>query len=246
MKKKILVANWKMNVGLKEGIKLSKSISKIIKNNKKKFFILLPSLQSIPSIKREPSLNKVKLGSQDCSQFGNGAYTGDVSAEMIKEIGCEYVLLGHSERRLYYDENDKILNKKIMIVQKQQLKVIFCVGESLNEYKQEKGKEVVKRQILKTFYNNFDFNKLIIAYEPLWAIGQNRTPKMEEIDDITKFIKKLVYKKYKFDNIPVLYGGSVNSLNSKTIFSLENVDGALVGGSSLKAKEFKKIYDDLN
>ncbi len=245
MKEKILIANWKMNLNVKQSLKLGTHIAKTMKNYKNKYFIILPSFQAVYALKKHSLIKKIKFGSQDCSQYEEGSYTGDVSADMVKELGCEYSLIGHSERRIFYNEDNKILKRKLKCAQDSSLKIIFCIGEDLKAYKQKKSKAVLKKQLSNVFPEHFDYSKLIIAYEPVWAIGKNRTPEIKEIDSICYYIKKLVYKKYKFDSIPVLYGGSVNSKNSEFIFYQDNVNGALVGGASLKASEFKKIYDSL-
>ncbi len=246
MNKKILVANWKMNLGLKHSLKLALFIASAMKNTRKKSFVLLPSTHAIYCLYKQKTLKNIKLGAQDCSQFISGAYTGDISAEMLKEVGAKYILVGHSERRLYNLEENKVLKNKLLVSQSASLNIIFCVGESLRQYKQKKGKEFVRKQLSNIFPSKFNFEKLIIAYEPVWAIGKNRIPKIQEIREISEYIKKFVYKKYNFDNIPILYGGSVNSKNSAAIFNIKSIDGALVGGASLNASEFKKIYDTLN
>ena len=243
---KLLVANWKMNLGIKESLSLASHISRKIKNNKNKKFILLPTLHTLATLIKQKSLNEVLFGAQDCSQFDIGAYTGEVSADMIKEMGCKYVLLGHSERRKNNHENNKVLRKKLTLVNNASIKTIFCVGEELIAYNNKNSKETIRKQLSNVFPEEFDFKKLVIAYEPVWAIGKNKTPKMHEIESISNFIKKLFSKKYAVSNIPILYGGSVNTSNSRDIFFLKNIDGALVGGASLKASEFIKIYDTLN
>ena len=234
-----------MNVGYKKGIFLARKFLKKLKKSKNKDFIILPSIQSIQYIKQKLNNKLLNLGAQDCSQFTLGAFTGDVAATMIKEIGCKYVLIGHSERRTYYNENNTILKKKIDNASKNNLKIIFCVGESLDDYKNGKTKNVLNNQLSKVFSKNFNFNNLVIAYEPVWAIGTNRIPNLKEIENTHGYIKRLFYKKFKVENICVIYGGSVNSKNSKEIFSISNVDGGLIGGASLKADDFKIIYDNL-
>ena len=244
MKKKLLVANWKMNNNHKSGIILLNKIKKRIKNNKNKKFVILPPVNSILYFKNILK-NKIIFGSQDCSQFDKGAYTGDISANMIRIMGCKYVLLGHSERRIYYKENNAMLVKKVELAVKNKLKIIFCVGESFDDYKNNKSTRKLKEQLNNIFNKDMDFKNLVIAYEPVWAIGTNKTPQLSEIEIMHQFIKKFISKKYSFANIPVLYGGSVNSSNSKNIFSLKSVNGGLIGGASLIASEFCKIYDSL-
>ena len=244
--KKLLIANWKMNLGSEQGAKLALKFSKLLVKNKNKDYVILPSLQSILFIKQKLNDSAINFGAQDCSQFPVGAYTGDVSAAMIKEIGCKYVLLGHSERRLIHSENKKILKEKIANALFNKLKIIYCVGEKLIDYKKSNTKKVIKSQISNLFSEKINFNNIIIAYEPVWAIGTKKTPSVTEINNIHEYIKSLFLKIYKIKNICVLYGGSVNLNNSKDIFSARYVDGGLIGGASLKAGEFKKIYDNLN
>ena len=164
---------------------------------------------------------------------------------MLKEIGCDYVLIGHSERRSIYNEDKKILIKKIKNAVLNNLKIIFCVGEDRVAYKTFKTKQVIQRQLSRLFTKKINFKNLIIAYEPVWAIGSNQTPSLGEIENVHGYIKKFFLKNYDVKNICVIYGGSVNLNNSKDIFKTKNVDGGLIGGASLKADDFKKIYDNL-
>ena len=235
-----------MNLGCKDGLLLAQKFAKNLKKNKSKDFIILPSIQTVYYIKEKIKTKTINIGAQDCSKFDAGAFTGDVSANMIKELGCEYVLLGHSERRSNYHENKEVLKKKIKHAVFNKLKIIFCVGETLSEYESSLTKKTIQNQLTNLFNNISNFDNLIIAYEPVWAIGTKKTPSLEEINNVHTFIKKLFQKKYKVENICVIYGGSVNFENSKAIFSVKNVDGGLIGGASLKADEFKKIYDNLN
>ena len=242
---KLLIANWKMNKNYDDGLKVIKTIRKKIKNNSNKKYIILPPLQSTLHIKSNLIKNDVIFGSQDCSQFKNGAYTGDISAEMIKKIGCKYILIGHSERRTIFNESDEVLKRKMIRALEQKLKVIFCVGESLTQYKQGNSIKFIIKQLTKVLDNNMNFKQIILAYEPIWAIGTNITPKMKEIDYIHYKIKETMKRDFNTKEIPILYGGSVKAANSADIFSLKNVDGGLIGGASLIASEFCKIYDTL-
>ena len=234
-----------MNKNFNDGLKVVESIRKKIKNKSNKKYIVLPPLQSTLYIKNNIIKNDVIFGSQDCSQFNNGAFTGEISAEMIKKIGCKYILIGHSERRTLFNETNEVLKRKIQRAQEQKLKIIFCVGESLAKYKQKKSLEVIIKQLISAFDNKTNFKNIILAYEPVWAIGTNKTPKMQEIENIHFKIKETMKKKFNVLDIPVLYGGSLKAVNSSKIFTLENVDGGLIGGASLIASEFCKIYDTL-
>ena len=234
-----------MNVGCIKGALLAKKFVKILKKSSKKDFIILPSLQSIYYIKNKIDNKFLNLGAQDCSQFSLGSYTGDVSASMVKELGCKYVLIGHSERRSIYNEYKSVLKKKIQNAFSNNLKVIFCVGESFDDFKRYKTKKVIESQLTNIFDKETNFKNLIIAYEPIWAIGTNKIPTAQEIFKVHAHIKKLFNKNYKVKNIQVIYGGSVTLKNSKSIFDILNVDGGLIGGASLKASAFKGIYDNL-
>mgnify|MGYP001197727120 CR=1 FL=1 len=234
-----------MNVGYKKGIFLANKFLKKLKKSTRKDFIILPSTQSIQCIKLKLNNKFLNLGAQDCSQFAVGAFTGDISASMIKEIGCKYVLIGHSERRVYYNESNSVLKSKIKNAYINNLKVIFCIGENLDDYKNGKTKSVLNYQLSNVFNKNYNFKNLVIAYEPVWAIGTNNIPSLEEIEKAHEYIKGLFYKKFQVENICVIYGGSVNSKNSKEIFSISSVDGGLIGGASLKVDDFKIIYDNL-
>ncbi len=234
-----------MNKSYYDGLKTLQNVQRAIKNNYKKRYIILPPIHTTLYLKESLTKKDVFFGSQDCSQYNNGAFTGDISAEMIKKIGCKYVLVGHSERRMLYNENDGVLREKIKRAMEQKLKVIFCVGERLSDYKQNKSIQFIIKQLLEVLDRNTNFKDIILAYEPIWAIGSNRTPKAQEIDSIHHKIKKTIKDKFNILNIPILYGGSVKSSNSAEIFSLKNVDGGLIGGASLIASEFCKIYDTL-
>ena len=230
---------------VRERSNFSKTNFKKSQKSSKKDFVILPSTQSIYYIRQKLNNKFVKFGAQDCSQFALGAYTGDISAHMIRELGCKYVLIGHSERRAIYNEKKEILVKKIQNAFTNKLKVIYCVGENYDDYKKSKTKNIIDFQLSNIFNKKLNFKDLVIAYEPVWAIGTNKTPSLEEIKKVHTYIKSTFYKKYKIENICVIYGGSVNLNNSKAIFSISNVDGGLIGGASLKANDFKKIYDNL-
>ena len=188
------------------------------------------------------------IGAQDCSDKESGAFTGDISPEMLKDIDLEMVILGHSERREYHNETSEIVKKKAINALKNKLKVIICVGESLSQKKNGKTLRIIGDQLKKSLPDKITSNNLIIAYEPIWAIGSGLIPKNEDIFKVHEFIAKKLVKKYgvKGKKIKILYGGSVNKKNAEDILSIDFVNGALVGGASLRYKDFKSILDFCN
>ena len=236
-----VVANWKMN-GLRSYCKTYNSINKHLfsKKTHKPNVIVCPPHTLIHALSLEKNY-LVKLGAQDAHQHTSGAFTGCISSEMIKDLGAEYVIIGHSERRQYFGEGTKLIADKIVAAHKFGLKVIFCIGELKSEIKNRKS---VLRKQLKSLPVKPNYKNLIIAYEPVWAIGTGLTPSLSEINEIHSSIRSILKSKLDFSNkVSILYGGSVNANNANEILSLENVDGALVGGASLKATEFSKIID---
>ena len=247
----IIAANWKMNCLKKEANTL---INELIKSDnlfKKSKVIIFPSYSLLTHVHSKIHSSNIKLGAQDCSFFDHGAFTGQVSVEMIIDAGCEYVILGHSERRIICKETSEEVSKKLLKSFSSGLNTIICVGENLRDRENETYLSVLKNQIkmsLSNFYkfnSNFSNNKLIIAYEPIWAIGTGKVATEENINEVHGFIKNFIkdYFKTKID-IPVIYGGSVNEDNSKDIFKIDNVDGVLVGGASLKSRSFLKIIEN--
>ncbi len=239
---KYTIANWKMN-GSKKSIKIIKSVANHIKNtsHKKSTVVICPPFPFLAEAIKETK--KISFGGQNCHHLSDGAFTGSISASMLKSIGCKYVIIGHSERREYQKEQTEELNLKIKIAIKNNLKVIYCIGEKLSQIK-------IRNKILKNQLNSIpkqiNLKKLIIAYEPVWAIGTGRTPTTNEINNIHQKIRILLSKKIgrtKSQGISILYGGSVNPANAASILNLNQVDGALVGGASLKSSDFSKIID---
>ena len=248
--KKLLIAgNWKMN-GLRKSSLMISNLIKYIKNKKfKNTDILICPPFTIANI--FSSLSKKSnliIGAQDCSDKESGAFTGDISPEMLKDIDLEMVILGHSERREYHNETSEIVKKKAINALKNKLKVIICVGESLSQKKNGKTLRIIGDQLKKSLPDKITSNNLIIAYEPIWAIGSGLIPKNEDIFKVHEFIAKKLVKKYgvKGKKIKILYGGSVNKKNAEDILSIDYVNGALVGGASLRYKDFKSILDFCN
>ena len=194
--------------------------------------------------------SKIILSSQNCASTENGAYTGEISAKMLSELGVKIVIIGHSERRNYFKEDSDILFQKIKIALKYDMGIIFCVGESLEQRENKKYFEVIENQIKETLFklNDDEIKKIIIAYEPVWAIGTGKTASPEEAQEMHEFIRKLIKDKFGekiSGNISILYGGSCKPGNAKDIFEKKDVDGGLIGGASLKAQDFIKIIEAL-
>ena len=239
---KYTIANWKMN-GLNNSIKLVKSIENHIKKTKhsKSKIIICPPYTLLSNFTKIEK--KISFGGQDCHYLNNGAFTGSISASMLKSIGCKYVIIGHSERRQYQNELSKELKLKIKSALASNLKVIYCIGEKFSEIKRRN--KVLASQI-NSLPTNFKFKNIIIAYEPVWAIGTGKVPSLNQINNIHSKIRLLLAKKIGHNNsnkISILYGGSVNAQNASEILNLSQVDGALVGGASLKVPDFSKIID---
>lgn len=240
MRKKLIVANWKMNP---ETPKRAKLLFLAIKRGLKKIqnlkIIICPPFPYLSIIKAQ--LSPIKLGAQNCFWEEKGAFTGEVSPKMLKKLGVEYVILGHSERRKILGEMDIMINKKVKLALKMRLKVILCVGETKIERKEGKTFKVLQNQLkncLKEIEKK-DFKNLILAYEPVWAIGTGNFCRPEDAKNVLLFLKR------KFENLPILYGGSVNAKNAKDYIEV-GFDGVLVGSASLKSKEFLKILKNLN
>ena len=250
MRKKIVAGNWKMNMDLAEGLKLVSSIDKYFseKPSVKATVILCTPFIHLAGAWDILKHGKIALGAQNCSSEASGAYTGEISAWMIRSTGAEYVLTGHSERRSYFNEDDKIINRKALLAINSGLKVIFCCGEVLKEREDNKHFLIVKRQLEEGLFNLTveQMNKIIIAYEPVWAIGTGLTATPEQAQEMHKHIRELVKEKYGNDcakKLPILYGGSCKPSNAAEIFSKPDVDGGLIGGASLKKEDFTGIID---
>jgi len=228
--KKLIVANWKMNpVSLEEAKNIFEGIKKGVEGTEAKVVICPPFVYLA-------ELKGLTLGAQDIFYEEKGAFTGEVSAEMLKNLGVEYVIIGHSERRKYLGETDEVINEKIKKALESGLKVIFCIGETAEERKNGKKNEVLERQIKKGLAGVENLENVNIAYEPVWAIGTGNNCSIQETKESIDFIKKFVETK-----TIVLYGGSVKGDNSKEYIKESEADGLLVGGASLNAEEFVKI-----
>ncbi len=240
-----IIANWKMN-GTEKSVSLVKSIQKHILKKRKNSakIVICPPFTALGGLIQK-SKKIIKFGAQDVHHEHAGAFTGSISALMLNQLGVKFVIIGHSERRQYQKESIKELSKKINSALSKNLKVIFCIGETLDEIK--KRSSILKKQ-LTSLPSKFTGNNIIIAYEPVWAIGTGKTPTIKEINSIHKSIRRMISNKIgkEASKVSILYGGSVNQNNSEDILNLSDVDGALVGGASLKSKDFCKIIDSSN
>ena len=250
MRKKIVAGNWKMNMDLAEGLKFTASIDKYFKEKPagRGLVILCTPFIHLAGAAEILKHGKVALGAQNCASEASGAYTGEVSAWMVKSTGAEYVIIGHSERRSYYHEDDKLLNKKTILAINSGLKVIFCCGESLNERESEKHFLIVKRQLEEGLFslNEAQMDMIVLAYEPVWAIGTGLTATPDQAQEMHKYIRELVKEKYGNEcakKLPILYGGSCKPSNAAEIFSKPDVDGGLIGGAALKKEDFTAIVE---
>lgn len=245
MRKNIVAGNWKMNTTVSEGVKLATEVNEALNgvDAKCEVVICVPftHLTSCKAVCGE----KLHLGAENCADKAKGAYTGEVAASMVASTGADYVILGHSERRAYYGETVEMLAEKTKLALENNLKVIFCIGEVLEEREAEKQNEVVKAQLESVFcLSAEDFGKIVLAYEPVWAIGTGKTATDEQAEEIHAYIRSLIAEKYGeqvADDTTILYGGSCKPSNAKGLFAKPNVDGGLIGGASLDAESFMGI-----
>ncbi len=250
MRKKIVAGNWKMNMDLEEGLRFAKSVDQYFreKPSGKAEVVLCTPFIHLPGISEILKNSKVALGAQNCASEPSGAFTGEVSALMIKSTGAGYVIIGHSERRTYYYEDDKLLNKKTILALNSGLKVIFCCGEVKGEREEGEHFIIVRRQLEEGLFTlpAEEMKNVIIAYEPVWAIGTGLTATPEQAQEMHQYIRGLVKEKYGkecADELSILYGGSCKPSNAKEIFSKPDVDGGLIGGASLKKEDFAAIAE---
>jgi triosephosphate isomerase len=249
MRKKIVAGNWKMNMNLQDGIALAKELNETLKADKPNCGVVIctPFIHLAP-VAQLLDKDIIGLGAENCADKEEGAYTGEVSAEMVKSTGAQYVILGHSERRGYYGETPEILKEKVLLALKNGLKVIFCIGESLEEREANKQNEVVKAELEESVFNltEEEFKNIIIAYEPIWAIGTGKTATAEQAEEIHAYIRSIVAGKYGqavAEETSILYGGSCKASNAPELFAKPDIDGGLIGGASLKCADFKGIID---
>ncbi len=247
MRKKVIAGNWKMNMLPNEAISCIDELSKLVKDTKNEVILCVPYTDLFYALLTAQNTN-IKIGAQNMHFEERGAYTGEISGPMLKSIGVEYVIIGHSERRQYFAETDETVNKKVKAAHKYGLKPIVCVGETLEQKETGKTVEIITNQTRLALdgLNKEQVEGTIIAYEPIWAIGTGKTATSEDANNSIKEIRKEIAKNYgqeTADRVIIQYGGSVKSSNAKELFTTSDIDGGLVGGASLKADEFAKIVN---
>ena len=249
MRKNIVAGNWKMNKTLQEGVALANDLKELLAGQTPNCEVIIGTpfihLATVSELVKD---SVIKVSAENCADKAAGAYTGEVSAAMVASTGAEYCILGHSERRMYYGETYEILKEKTLLALANNLKPIFCIGELKEEREANKQNEVVKAQLEGSVFNLSaeDFSKIVLAYEPVWAIGTGLTATSDQAEEIHAYIRSLIAEKYGnevAENTTILYGGSCKGSNAKELFSKPNVDGGLIGGASLKAADFKEIID---
>ncbi len=236
----IVAGNWKMN-GTTAMLKEPRLLAEMLRDVKLKCDVLVcPPATLARRVKSVMKGSRIKVGGQDCHWNASGAHTGDISAEMLKDAGCTYVIVGHSERRTHHGENDHVVAQKAMAIMKTGLTAIICIGETLDERKGSKTLDVISAQVKGSVPEGATSTNMILAYEPVWAIGTGLTPTVAEVAEVHAHIRKLLMSSHGDDgaNVRVLYGGSVKPSNAAELMGTDNVNGALVGGASLKAADF--------
>jgi len=247
MRQNIVAGNWKMNKTLQEGVELASELQKKLQANKPNCRVIIGTpFIHLSEVCKTVDQDLIGVSAQNCADHESGAYTGEVSAPMVKSTGARYVILGHSERRAYYHEDDDVLKTKTDLALQNDLTPIFCIGEVLEEREADKHFEVVKKQVQDALFHlsTEDFKKLILAYEPVWAIGTGRTATPDQAQEMHAFIRKTVAEKYGegvANDTSILYGGSCKPSNAGELFAKPDVDGGLIGGASLKVEDFSGI-----
>lgn len=249
MRKNIVAGNWKMNKTLQEGVALAKALNEALEGKTLKCDVIVGTpFIHLASTTQVVDGQTIAVAAQNCADKASGAYTGEVSAAQVASTGAKYVILGHSERRTYYGETESVLKEKVLLALENNLRPIFCIGEVLEEREAGKQEEVVKNQIEGALFNLSadQFGKIVLAYEPVWAIGTGKTATPEQAQEMHAYIRSLIAEKYGkevAENTTILYGGSANAGNAKELFSKPDVDGGLIGGASLEVEKFLPIVE---
>lgn len=249
MRKQIVAGNWKMNKNFDEAQALVSEVVNMVQDevSNDAQVVLCPSFPFLATVSKALGESRnIHLGAQNCHQQESGAYTGEVSASMLKSVGVDYVILGHSERRQYFFEDNQILEAKVKTALKQGLKPIFCIGESLEQREQDLTFSVLQTQLKEGLFHlsNEEFERVVIAYEPIWAIGTGKTASSQQAQEVHAFIREQIARHYDAEaaqNTTILYGGSCNPGNARELFACPDIDGGLIGGASLKSRDFVDI-----
>jgi triosephosphate isomerase len=249
MRKKIVAGNWKMNLNYDEVGSLVDEILTLHSSDNNVEVILSPPFVYLDKVIRScANHDHVLVASQNCSEYNNGAYTGEVSASMLNSMGVNYVIIGHSERRSVFNESNENLNLKITKALQNNLKIIFCCGENIDQRESGEYLQVIRKQLEETILtlDQKSLSRTVIAYEPIWAIGTGKTASSVQAQEIHSFIRSLISNKFGTEisnNTSILYGGSCKPINSKELFSQYDIDGGLIGGASLKSSDFVAIIN---
>jgi triosephosphate isomerase len=254
MRKKIVAGNWKMNMDYEEGLSLFSEVVNMVNDEvtgKQQTVVCSPFIHLHSLVQLAKGYNKISIGAQNAHQAESGAYTGEISAKMIKSTGTQYVILGHSERRQYFGETNELLARKTDTALKNSLTPIFCIGETLQEREANKHFGVIKSQLEEGVFHldAAQFGQIVLAYEPVWAIGTGVTATSAQAQEIHVFIRKEIAAKYGQEiagNTTILYGGSCNPKNAAELFAQPDIDGGLIGGASLKSRDFVDIVKTFN
>lgn len=244
MRRKVIAGNWKMNVLPGEALEFVSNLAPIVKDTKNEVIICVPFTDLFYTLLAVQETN-IYVGAQNMHWKESGAYTGEISPDMLKCINVEYVIIGHSERRQYFNETDETVNLKVKSALEHGLKPIVCVGESLEQKEAGNTEEIITSQVAKALEGLTldDLSNTIIAYEPIWAIGTGKTATAEDANNSIKAIRNKIKELFNTDDVTILYGGSVKPENAKELFSMSDIDGGLVGGASIKAETFGKIVN---
>ena len=250
MRKKVVAGNWKCNTTVQEGVELAKAVNELVaKEGAKDVVVVLGTpFTHITKVVETVDSSRIGVASQNCAAEAKGAYTGEVSASMVKSTGAEYVILGHSERREYYGETSETLNKKVALTLENGLTPIYCCGEALTVREAGTQNDFVKTQLEETVFNLSaeDFSKIVIAYEPIWAIGTGVTASSEQAQEMLAYIRGIIADKFGAaiaEETSILYGGSCSPKNANELFANPDIDGGLIGGASMKAEDFLAIIN---
>lgn len=246
MRKPLIAGNWKMNNSIAESIKLVEKLKALVKDSSSVEIVVAPPFTALSAVRDAIKDSNIKLGAQNIFYEDSGAYTGEISPLMIRNLGCEYVIIGHSERREYFKESDEVVNKKIRAALRNNLKAIVCIGETLKEREENRTMQIIESQIRKGLegLSAKEVKELTIAYEPVWAIGTGRNATPLQANEVHIHIRKLlsqIFSENTASAVRILYGGSVKPSNSAELMSEKDIDGALVGGASLDADSFAQI-----